>query len=385
MIQREPGIGRWVLRGVVFLAIAALAVITQVDRSSRTQAALIAYVPAGFGGFADEQATRLFAMTDPEAAMTRGKALLRQRPVEAANLSAYALAAVEADELAQASQALTYAAQRGWRDPYTQVTVLGSALANKQWDVAAQRVDALARMRREEEAVFGTISLLINEPDGRRALAQRMVESGPLVSSLAEFLRANPTFGSAVAETFVLANGKDTSLQCEDYNRVVRTLLSNAEAPDALSVWPDRCMTKEDKSLQFLFAEGTSSPFAWNFPSGAGISVHSADQDGSLDVRNRDPLRRQFAFRYITLSEGSHTLTLSRTDDDGVRRPGTGPRADVSVLLRCDRGAGNAAGALVGDVYSAPVEFKVPVDCPAQVLALTASQGAIEGLRIGID
>lgn len=153
MTAREPGTLGWVLRGALFLAIAAVAVVSQIDRSARVRPALIAYVPEGFGGFADEKAARLLSVTDPESAMARGEALLRQRPIEAANLSAYALAAVEADEVAQAGQALTLAAQRGWRDSYTQVTVIGSALTNQQWEVAAQRVDALARMRREEEAV----------------------------------------------------------------------------------------------------------------------------------------------------------------------------------------------------------------------------------------
>ena len=385
MTLREPGALGWVLRGAVFLAIALVALVAQLDRSARIQPALIAYVPAGLGGFADETAARLLALTDPKTAMARGEALLRQRPIEAANLSAYALAAVEADETAKASQALTYAAQRGWRDPYTQVTVLGSALAGKQWDVAAQRVDALARMRREEEAVFGTISLLINEPDGRRALSQRMAESPPLVTSIADFLRANPTFGPAVADTFVLTRGQETALECEDYARVVRTLLGNAQGSDALKVWPEHCMTREDKSTQFLFAEDMTSPFAWTFPSGAGISIRSGDGEGSLDVRNRDPLRRQFAFRYVTLPAGTHTLSLLRSDESGVRRPGAGPSADVSILLRCDRIGGNSGGALIGEVYRGPSQFTVPADCPAQFLALTASQGRIEGLKIEID
>lgn len=385
MTAREPGTLGWVLRGALFLAIAAVAVVSQIDRSARVRPALIAYVPEGFGGFADEKAARLLSVTDPEAAMARGEALLRQRPIEAANLSAYALAAVEADEVAQAGQALTLAAQRGWRDSYTQVTVIGSALTNQQWEVAAQRVDALARMRREEEAVFGTISLLINEPEGRRALAERMVQSGPLVASIAEFLRANPTFGPAVAETFVLTGGMETSLECADYARVVRTLLGNSQATEALEVWPERCLTDEDRSTQFLFAEGEASPFGWTYPSGAGISIRSGDAEGTLDVRNRDPLRRQFAFRFLTLEEGNYTLSLRREDEGGKRRPGSGPRAEVSVLLRCDRSAGNAAGALVGERYRGPVEFTVPAECPAQYVALTASQGRIEGLRIEID
>lgn len=384
MSKARPGISGWVLRGVIFLLVAGAALVIQLDRSSRIRPALIAYVPAGLGGFADEKAARLFAVDFPDQALKRGEALLRHRPVEAANLSAYALAAVEGDRPEEAGQALTLAAQRGWRDTYTQVTVVGSALANQQWEVAAQRIDALSRMRREEEAIFGTISLLIGEEEGRQALADRMIESRPLTATVVEFLRANPDFGSRVAETFALTEGRDAALACEDHAKVVRTLLANSLGVEALSVWPERCHGDEQASYAFIFADPDERPFAWSYPSGAGISIREGDEAGSLDVRNRDPLRRQFAFRYVTLPPGTYTLQLSRKDEDVARRPGMGPSAQVSALMRCDRSE-SRFGALVAEVYRGPVEFTVADDCPVQYLALTASQGRVEGLRISID
>lgn len=384
MIIARSGATGWALRGIIFLIVAAVAVVFQLDRSARVRPALIAFVPEGLGGFADEKATRLLAVVDPAAAMARGRALLRHRPIEAANLSAYALAAVEGDQPELAGQALTLAAQRGWRDSYTQVTVVGSALAERQWEIAAQRIDALARMRREEEAVFGTISLLIGEEQGRVALARRMAESKPLAAAVIEFLRANPDFGPTVAQTFALAEAGNTGLECEEYAKVARTLLSNSLGAEARMVWPERCTGEDSRSLDFRFVDAERDPFAWTYPSGAGISIREGDEPGSLDIRNRDPLRRQFAFRYATLPPGDYTFLLKRSDDDSSRRPGSGPSADVSVLMRCDRSQ-SRFGALIGEPYRGAIRFTVPTSCPVQYLSLTASQGRVEGLQLSVE
>ena len=317
MSKARPGISGWVLRGVIFLLVAGAALVIQLDRSSRIRPALIAYVPAGLGGFADEKAARLFAVDFPDQALKRGEALLRHRPVEAANLSAYALAAVEGDRPEEAGQALTLAAQRGWRDTYTQVTVVGSALANQQWEVAAQRIDALSRMRREEEAIFGTISLLIGEEEGRQALADRMIESRPLTATVVEFLRANPDFGSRVAETFALTEGRDAALACEDHAKVVRTLLANSLGVEALSVWPERCHGDEQASYAFIFADPDERPFAFET---RWINLATVPEFESADLGRLSA--NEWLVRTVPFTRGDVSLCAASADAETARHLG---------------------------------------------------------------
>ena len=375
----------WLIRFIVFLALFALVAVFQLDRHSRSRTSLIPYVPVGLGGFADANAARLLAMAAPQTAMERAAASLKHRPVDGGTLSAYALAAAEADELDLAGGALTLAAQRGWRDTYTQVMVIGSAMTTGNYEVAAQRVDALARLRREEEAVYGTLSLLLREEGGREELAKRLSHSIPLASEIHEFLRAYPDFGPEVAQTFSIALADRGVLDCELLAPVASALLLNEMGADALRMWPDDCKHRERARYAFAPESGERDPFAWTYPSAAAVSVRTGTEPGTIEVRNRDPLRRPFASRYVVLAPGTHRLELNSQAADP--RPGSlaGRRADISVLLRCDRKGGNAGGALISQTYEGPVEFEVPADCPTQYLALSVGQGRIEELSITVD
>lgn len=385
MTLGKTSIFGWVVRFIVFLALFALAAVFQLDRHSRTQTRLIPYVPAGLGGFADANVARLLAIAAPQTAMDRAAASLRHRPVDGGNLSAYALAAAEADELDLAGQALTLAAQRGWRDTYTQVMVIGSAMTGGNYEVAAQRVDALARLRREEEAVYGTLSLLLVEEQGREELAKRLSHSIPLASEIHEFLRAYPDYGPEVAQTFSLALRDRGVLECELLAPVASALLLNEMGADALRMWPEDCQRQETGSYAFAPASAERDPFAWTYPSAAAVSVRTGSEPNLVEVRNRDPLRRPFASRYVVLDEGIHRLTLDAKV--GETRPGSlrARQAEITVLLRCDRKGGRSAGALISQTYESQIEFTVPEDCPTQYLALSLGQGRVEDLSITID
>lgn len=374
----------WGVRIGLFLAIAAVTLLFQADRQARTQLELAAMMPAGLGGFADERMVEALAFVDPAAALNRATALLRHRPTDAHNLGLYALAAVEAGEDAKAAAALTAAARRGWRDPYTQVTITGSALAQKQWEVAAQRIDALARMRREQATIFAALRFMLADPAGREEVAKRLPSSEPFAAVLAEFTRANEDMGAEVAETLRLTHGSKPAVACTNYSRAVRALLAQGQATAALAAWPASCATPASKGFAFAFDESEEDPFAWTYPPGAGISIREGDAPGAIDVRNRDLLRRQAAYRYLTLPPGSYTLRLER-GEGGTASTGMGPRADLIVLLRCDRSGGNAAGALIDRTYEQPVAFVIGADCPAQYLSLTVSQGRADNVRIFLD
>lgn len=373
----------WFLRVAAFVMLAALATIFQLDRHSRTRLTLMAYVPPDLGGFADANAARLLAVHAPDMAVARAESSLRHRPIDASTLSSFALAAVEGDDVDRAGQALTLAAQRGWRDTYTQVMVVGSAIGAENWEIAAQRIDALTRLRREQEAIFGSLSLMLQSEGGRLALADRLSESYPLVYALADFIGAYPDYGEEVSKVFVLSEAKGDTMDCSRFTRVTRTLLARNQGSSALTVWPERCMDGSGRTLAFSPSSDAEDPFAWTFPSIPGVSVRHGE--GSVTVRNRDPLRRQFAYRYITLPQGQHRLRLIYDMRQGARPGMAAGNASVQISLRCDRTSRSAFNNLIAQEYEAEIAFEVPDECPTQFLAFSVSKGTVENLSIEID
>ena len=384
MSGRPARITGWALRIAIFLVLAGIVAVFQVDRASRDRVSLLAWVPPGLGGFADGNIARPLALVKPEMAVERATATLRHRPIDAGNLAAYAIAAVEAGDEDAAGQALSLAAQRGWRDTYTQVMVIGSALSTERWEVAAQRVDALARLHREAEAINGTLSLLLQQEGGRRELAKRMPSSLPLVDSVSVFLEDYPEFGPEIADTFVLAEGEG-ELACEQHARVARLLLANDLSDAVRRLWPARCAGEAGQGLGFAFVDTRSDPFAWHFPSQAGVSVREGKQPGTLAARNRDPLRRRFAYRYVMLPQGEHTLRLERQDRSGTLPVGGSIPAELSVAVRCVTSGDGGSGALFNGRYEDPVRFVVPQGCETQNLSLTMGKGNIVDLAITVE
>ena len=383
MTSRPTRFAGWALRIAIFLVLAGIIAVFQLDRASRDRISLLAWVPPGIGGFADANVARPLALVRPDMAVDRARATLRHRPVDAGNLAAFAIASVEAGDEAIAGQALSLAAQRGWRDTYTQVMVIGSALAAERWEVAAQRVDALARLRREDEAINGTLSLLLQNDGGQRELATRMSTSIPLVDAVSKFLQNYPEFGPEVAQSFVYAQ-QEGEFSCGQLARVARLLLANDMSAAVDGLWPQRCAAAQREGSGFRFVDTKLDPFAWHFPSVAGVSVREGEAAGTLTARNRDPLRRQFAYRYITLAPGEHTVTLRRADSSAAsRRPGT-QSAQISVAIRCVR-QGERAGALYNGSYDGAVRFIVPEDCATQNLSLSMGKGQVTDLSISVN
>ncbi|QZD89460.1 hypothetical protein K3148_11670 [Qipengyuania aurantiaca] len=384
MIEGRSWLG-WGSRVAIFLVLAAVAAVFQIDRHSNTRPTLMVYVPPGIGGFADAKIGRLLAMPAPQLALERTEASLRHRPIDAGTLAAFAMAAVEADDPDRAGRALGYAASRGWRDTYTQIMVIGSAISEENWIIAAQRIDALTRLQREKEAIFASLSMMLPSAHGREALAARLEGSNTLMFALADFLGAYPNFSAEVADTLITARERAPQMPCARFARVTRTLLARNRGALAIAVWPEGCMGSEGRGLAFTPSLGENYPFSWIYPPSPGVVVRQVDTSGVLIVQNRDRLRHPFATRYTVLEPGERRLTLQK-DEQSDARLGAYPRAgDLHIELRCDRSSKSRYSALVSQVYSEPIAFKVPADCPTQFLTLSISSGSAKNLSISID
>ncbi len=136
-------IGR-IIWWAALLAMALVTVALQIDKQSEVSPALAPLVPAPLRNFAQ---TKLAAAAtdggDPAVALAEARKLVRQRPVPAEYLTLLAVAQTKAGQGEAAGLTIQIAAQRGWREPLAQESVLRLALAAGDKPEAARRYAAL--------------------------------------------------------------------------------------------------------------------------------------------------------------------------------------------------------------------------------------------------
>ncbi|MEP3421285.1 MAG: hypothetical protein ABJN35_06100 [Erythrobacter sp.] len=138
----------------VLVAVALVVVGLQTDRQTRRTPAVAVSVPEAFRSAAQLPiAAYAVAGDDHESALAEAEKLVRRRPLPAEHLRVLAQAQFLAGDVAGSSLSIQYAAQRGWRDPLAQETMLRLALEAGNTSEAARRYAALF-LRRDTQDVL---------------------------------------------------------------------------------------------------------------------------------------------------------------------------------------------------------------------------------------
>ncbi|MEO9461543.1 MAG: hypothetical protein ABJ242_02300 [Marinomonas sp.] len=164
----------WLLLLVIVGVIAAFA---QLDRQSRYDAQLEAFVPDIMAGFALEQrAEAALERGDDTAAQLQARALLARRPMPASHLRMLAEAHLLSGDNDAASTAIQMAGQRGWRDPVSQRTMLAASQEAGDHVGAARRYFALWIVAPNRSQLAPVAAEILAHPDAR-AEAARLLSS----------------------------------------------------------------------------------------------------------------------------------------------------------------------------------------------------------------
>lgn len=160
-------IGR-ILWLAALLGIAAVTAALQFDRQSETEPQIARLVPASFRAYAQTQITvSTLERGDPAAVLAEAKELVRRRPMPAEHLTLLAAAQARAGEASAAEFTIQLAAQRGWRDPIAQETMLRLALADGDNAESARRYAALFRSYATSDELLITLAPpVLGEPGG---------------------------------------------------------------------------------------------------------------------------------------------------------------------------------------------------------------------------
>lgn len=160
-------IGR-ILWLVALLGIAAITAALQLDRQSETEPQLIPFVPGSSRNYAQAQLTAsTLERGDPATVLADARELVLRRPMPAEHLTLLAAAQARAGDADAAEFTIQLAAQRGWREPVAQETMLRLALAAGDKAEAARRYAALFRAQGTPDALLVELGpQVLDEPDG---------------------------------------------------------------------------------------------------------------------------------------------------------------------------------------------------------------------------
>lgn len=158
----------------LLVVIALVTLGLQFDRQTRRSAGIAENVPELFRSAAQFPfAARALAGDDPAFALAEAKRLVERRPLPAEHLRVLAQAQFAAGQIDESALTIQFAAQRGWRDPLAQESMLRLALAAGDTAEAARRYAALFLRRDTEDALLEELGPPIFEEsgsDGRETL-----------------------------------------------------------------------------------------------------------------------------------------------------------------------------------------------------------------------
>lgn len=317
---------------------------------------------------------------DATAAARAARAALAADPLHPYASGALTLALAQGGDAQAAQDAATVAAPNGWRDPVIQKLVARGALATDDVKVAAERADAMARLRPAEAPLPEELALIERAPGGGAALAGRLAVNP---SWAAPYLRSVATLpgAEAAARLAVLTQARNEGMiaDCAVIGETAEALVGGDRTPEALALWGGLgCGDVREGNLSAA-AGGFEEPrdarafvtrLRWHLatdgrvnaviePGQAGGSVARVESSAAITVVALE--------RVIARPAGRYALRWRAIGPDGAA-----PR-DHAVVVECLDGrrlSGSAARAPGG--YAAPVAI---AGCAAQRVRVTVAPG----------
>ncbi len=224
------------LAGIV--AIGAITTAVQLDRQADITPTLAQVVPASLRGNSQPRiVTAALASDDPSQAVAEAERLVRRRPIPAEHLTLLAIARARAEQADASTLAIQFAAQRGWRDPIAQETMLRLAVGAGDRAEAARRYAALflrdatpdALLEEFGPAVLGEAS---DAGSGNEGLATMIAIVGGSERWQSYFLRRGARVMPPAAFTAIVAatDAQGVTYNCGLLEKVQRAVAARDEA-----------------------------------------------------------------------------------------------------------------------------------------------------------
>jgi hypothetical protein len=254
-----------------------------------------------------------------------------------------------------------------------------AALYAQNWQMLAERIDALQRTGNGALVQPQIMNELLATDEGQRALAKRLSEDRNWIGHFLNMGRSGTIGSKAFGKTMHYVHTHDGELDCFRLAVVTQKLLKRGETIAADNVWGGRCEMNGNPSVTgFQLPSDTAplGPFEWSFPSSSGLrrSFKINEGIGILDYQHSDGLRAVLAERFLRLDAGIHTIKLS--SDAELQ----GSRLFFSI---------ECMGAVPSMMQTGELQgiqkFLVPSKCPGQRITLSVTKGKGKGLSVIIQ
>ncbi|WP_162792485.1 hypothetical protein [Novosphingobium sp. P6W] len=294
------------------IIIALIAIGVQIDRQARRDEIFAHFVPPIFRGYALEPLAReAYGAGNYADGIAYSRDLVFRRPLPAENLALLTNGLIKSGRGDAALPVLLLAAQRGWRDRYTQRVMAAAAQQSGASSVAAQRLLALWRQGDRDQKTKELSKVILTTPDGVKVFSEGIIE--PDRSWANDFIVwavENLPYQSMLAISRSMANDKIT-IDCGVLSLKIRQLALASEANVSNSLWSAFCskgFATDPADFRFKSFIRVPGPFDWRLLEEAGLDVKFVETKAGthLHYENSRPIKSLAATRIAKLGSGQH-------------------------------------------------------------------------------
>ncbi|WP_225206966.1 tetratricopeptide repeat protein [Novosphingobium huizhouense] len=374
---------RGLLIGVAATVYAALAVVSGLDRLGANDPVLAGMLPSTLlAQSLRNKATNAQSIGDTDTALQLAREAVARTPIEPASTAVLGAAILGREDEAGAERVFRAAAKMGWRVPLTQLYWMQASLAVDDFPNAALRLDALLRQTPGLLANRKLLDPLEQSPEGRSALAERLVERPDwLTPYVADVWNVAPEVLSLRRDVLVDLATDGVRLGCEDISPFVQREVALADVRGARDVWLAHCPGARAGAVydgDFARAQVTQTraSLAWTFLGNAGITVlpETGPQPGrhSLAVDGNVSRPTVFVRQLQLVTPGRYRLTWSARTEQGTPSNRVVAAFDCGGPIAWQPGEAGRNG-----VRSAVLDHDGKCDAPWLSFALAPGSGAV--------
>lgn len=318
------------------------------------------------------------------------RAALRRSPIQVRAVRVLGLAQLAQGRVQDSVATMNLAARGGWRDTPTQGWVIQAALADGDYETAAQRLDGL--IRRDALRGPGLVALRasLNEPGMRSALVERLADSPDWKALL--FLELRNTAPAEIPGALALfkqAGKAGVPVGSRDVAPMVERLLELQQVAPARALWADHASRKGWKFGNLLYDGSfdvaqagvgleSAARFEWRIDGPDGSAAFGRGPGGAhLRLSANGDAAATLARQVLALAPGSYQLTARVSTSTPFDRAG------YAINMACVPGNGGtivkanggfavdpAGGGVVRQIFTVPAD-----NCPRQDLSFDALPG----------
>ncbi len=313
----------------------------------------------------------------PDHAATNARKALATRPIDGRAYRVLGQLAMEEGDDARAGDLLGIAAERWPRDRMAQALLAQRAFADNDSAAAVMHLDALLRVAPDiRPAMFAEMVGLLEFPEFRSALIDRMAVDPPWRAALVRTLRASDT-PPAPALAFLEELASRQALKDDELQTRVALLGRAGQPQQAREAWLASVDPAAHNAADLVFDGGfehseVDGGYGWQMRPAAGLAIgadisnpHSGDHSLAITFHGRAV---QFANlqQSLALPAGTYRLSASADNRTGSSRP-------FVLQLACDSAKTPIAELPLPQSpgwQMAEASFSVTASCPAQRLVL---------------